>query len=266
MTPTEFLDAPAGNYCSGEQFLLWARTPTSSGTVAWGRFSARSAQTLVDVWPYEFKLTWPYAAVIDLSAVEAVEPDAFGIILDYMNKMKTAAPPSRLVRQALIRPAGMVGALVAGFYRTLLPGFAWRDFETKDEAYQWALPDDPECSGVVDRLVAGVRASEGLLPRVAAALVERLAAPPTLQALADELGVSSRSLQRALQNANTNLRNELTRLRIEVAARRLHDTDDKIEAIAISVGFASLSAFAAAFRKRMGTTPSDYRGGRSSEN
>lgn len=243
--------------------MLWARTPTSSGTVAWGRFSARSAQALVEVWPYEWKLTWPYSAVIDLSAVEAVEPDAFGIILDYMNKMQASAPPSRLTRQALIRPAGMVGALVAGFYRTLLPGFTWRDFETKDEAYAWALPDDAECPVVVDRLVDGVRASEGLLPRVAAVLLARLSTPPTLQALADELGVSARSLQRALQNANTSLRYELTRLRIEVAARRLRESDDKIETIASTVGFASLSAFAAAFRKQLGASPSEYRGGRS---
>lgn len=256
----EFVASPVGRYCVGEQFVVWARTPTISGTIAWGRISARIASALVAVWKFEARLEAPYAAVIDVAAVDAVESDAFEIVFGYMQAVAPVLA-TRIVRQALVRPRGMPGALVAGFYPTLSPGFEWRDFAASDEAYRWCFPTVFGSIGELDQLVANARASDGILPRVTAALQKRLQHPPSLEELGEQLGLSPRSLQRAMHSAGTSLRNELTRVRVEVAARRLRESDDKIEAIASAVGFASLSAFAAAFRKRMGATPSAYRQG-----
>lgn len=52
---------------------------------------------------------------------------------------------------------------------------------------------------------------------------------------------------------------QLLKLRIEEACRRLHGTREDIAKIAADCGFASPAHFTAAFRKRLGLTPSAYR-------
>ena len=51
----------------------------------------------------------------------------------------------------------------------------------------------------------------------------------------------------------------LTRLRIDEARRLLLSSHHSISEIALAVGFQTPSAFAARFRKTVGTTPRDYR-------
>jgi transcriptional regulator GlxA family with amidase domain len=51
----------------------------------------------------------------------------------------------------------------------------------------------------------------------------------------------------------------LTRLRMDVAARRLRDTDDPIETIARSVGYESVYAFSRAFARERALPPGRYR-------
>jgi len=51
----------------------------------------------------------------------------------------------------------------------------------------------------------------------------------------------------------------LTRLRIDAAASRLRTSDDKLSAIATSVGYDSVAALAKAFKRHMGMTPGEYR-------
>jgi AraC family transcriptional regulator len=48
-------------------------------------------------------------------------------------------------------------------------------------------------------------------------------------------------------------------LRLEQARRLLREPKARITDIALAVGYQTPSAFAAAFRRHTGTTPSDYR-------
>ncbi|ACU38271.1 AraC family transcriptional regulator [Actinosynnema mirum] len=51
----------------------------------------------------------------------------------------------------------------------------------------------------------------------------------------------------------------LTRLRMDLAAIRLRDTDEPLESVAEAVGYGSGKAFSRAFQRSRGRSPSDYR-------
>ncbi len=97
--------------------------------------------------------------------------------------------------------------------------------------------------------------------RVAEALLAEPADDRTLAAWGRTVGASDRTLQRAFR-AGTGLGFHEWRSRARVAAAlRLLLTDRPIAAIAGDVGYATSSAFGAAFRRVTGLPPSAYRSG-----
>lgn len=82
----------------------------------------------------------------------------------------------------------------------------------------------------------------------------------TTQVLAAELAVSRATLSRRfLAVAGTSPADYLTRWRMDLAARRLRDSNDGLEAIARSVGYTSVYAFSRAFSRARGQSPGRYR-------
>lgn len=94
--------------------------------------------------------------------------------------------------------------------------------------------------------------------QVAAHLKPRLRDPIELDAIAQALGLTSRSLQRRLQEEHTTLRQLATRVRIEVACELL-DQGSAVAAAAEAVGYASAAAFTRAFSDVMNMSPLAYR-------
>lgn len=120
----------------------------------------------------------------------------------------------------------------------------------------------------LDRLIACiVRAAR--LPRfalhrtVAAAvehIVERYGQHPTLQSLAATVGASRTHLAaRFHRDTGMTLMVFLARFRVEVAKALLRTTDDKLEAIASSVGFCDASHLSRVFKDTMRMRPGLYR-------
>ena len=82
----------------------------------------------------------------------------------------------------------------------------------------------------------------------------------TTAALAKELSVSRATLARrfpAVVGQTPGV--YLTRLRMDLAALRLRDTDDDLETIAAAVGYTSVYAFSRAFSKARSQPPGRYR-------
>jgi AraC-like DNA-binding protein len=100
-------------------------------------------------------------------------------------------------------------------------------------------------------------------PVVAAALValhSDPARPWTIDSLADEVAVSRATLARRFPALVGDTPSAyLTRWRMDLAARRLRDTDDPIEVVAHSVGYTSEYAFSRAFSRTRGQPPGRYR-------
>jgi len=104
----------------------------------------------------------------------------------------------------------------------------------------------------------------GLSPKVLARAIERLRsdsdADVSLAALAADAGVSRFHFCRAFKES-TGLSPHawLRQHRLEQAMNMLRDPDVSVVSVAAALGYSSQTAFAAAFRKLTGETPSDWR-------
>jgi AraC-like DNA-binding protein len=82
----------------------------------------------------------------------------------------------------------------------------------------------------------------------------------TVQSLARHVAVSKATLARRFAAlVGESPAAYLTRWRMDLAARRLRDTDDPVEAIARAVGYQSVFAFSRAFARERAVPPSRYR-------
>ncbi|WP_449379729.1 helix-turn-helix transcriptional regulator [Bradyrhizobium sp. UFLA05-112] len=104
----------------------------------------------------------------------------------------------------------------------------------------------------------------GLSPKVLGRALERLRsdsdADLSLAALASDAGLSRFHFCRAFKES-TGLSPHawLRQHRLEQAKSMLRDTDVSVVSVAVALGYSSQTAFAAAFRKLTGETPSDWR-------
>jgi AraC-like DNA-binding protein len=100
-------------------------------------------------------------------------------------------------------------------------------------------------------------------PVVAAALAALHAAPArpwTIDALADEVAVSRATLARRFAAlVGDTPAAYLTRWRMDLAARRLRDSDDPVNVVAHAVGYTSEYAFSRAFSRSRAMSPGRYR-------
>jgi AraC family transcriptional regulator len=104
----------------------------------------------------------------------------------------------------------------------------------------------------------------GLAPKTLLRAIERLRsdsdADVSLTALATDAGLSRFHFCRAFKES-TGLSPHawLRQHRLEQAMNMLRDTDESVVSVAAALGYASQTAFAAAFRKLTGETPTDWR-------
>lgn len=88
-----------------------------------------------------------------------------------------------------------------------------------------------------------------------------LSGTPTKEAIAQQLGISARSLHRRLQDAGTSYQALLDDIRTALAQERLGHSDVPIADIAAQLGFSSPQTFMRWFRQVLGVTPGQYRCG-----
>ncbi len=82
---------------------------------------------------------------------------------------------------------------------------------------------------------------------------------PTLEAIASNLNVSSRSLQRKLQEEGVTYQQLADSLRKSLALHYLQTGQHPVKEVSYILGYNELSAFNRAFRRWTGTTPVSYR-------
>jgi AraC-like DNA-binding protein len=112
--------------------------------------------------------------------------------------------------------------------------------------------------GLIQRYLSKI-GQDTLVARVRGALVEQLGSDPSPVALSAALGMSARTLQRRLQEQGTSVVELLSEVRQELACAYLRDKTYSITEIAFLLGFEDSSAFARAFRRWTGRSPSEYR-------
>ena len=100
----------------------------------------------------------------------------------------------------------------------------------------------------------------GLLEKMEKAIVAKLSkGEASLDIVAIELGMSSRTLSRRLDELDTSYKEVLNTVRRALAERYLKDSALSVAQIAYLVGYAEVSTFVNAFKRWTGMTPGAYR-------
>jgi AraC-like DNA-binding protein len=114
--------------------------------------------------------------------------------------------------------------------------------------------------GLEKRIAAG-EGFPALVGELRVAIARQLSEgrPPSIAAIARRLGVSSRTLQRRLDESRTSFQLQLAEVRRMTASRLLANTELDTVAIAMLLGFVEPNSFARAFRTWERTTPLRWR-------
>src|SRR5262252_10932008 len=103
--------------------------------------------------------------------------------------------------------------------------------------------------------------TEDRLADVAAWIANNLSEDLGLERLSERANVCSRHFTRLFrQSFGTSPADFIEKLRLGEARRLLGERGSRVEHVASAVGFASIDAFRRAFERRLGITPSQYRG------
>lgn len=123
---------------------------------------------------------------------------------------------------------------------------------------------DPALGALLERhaadLLARLPQRDDVQSRLKASLFSRISNElPSMDDMAKSLGMSARTLQRALQSEGTTYQNVLDEVRRDMALEHLRDPQRTVSEIAFLVGFVEVGAFTRAFKRWTGENPSTYR-------
>ena len=252
----EFTAAPTGRSWRGESFVYWCAQPTLYGFALGARPTAADLERLCAALLVELEpRAVPHGSLVDASLVEEVDPSAFEVLQRYV-KANAAGLRAKVTRLALVRPPGLPGAVVAGFYAVLDSPYPTQVFDDVAAALAWLGAPKP-LGAALEALraeLSGVAPLVGQLRRVFAAD----GAKGSVAWVAKKLGLSQRTLQRKLTEEGTSFQKEQLEHRLRAAQRAL-ETDAAITAIAYEAGFATPQHFSTAFKKFSGVSPTQWR-------
>ena len=257
----DYLQDPVGRYFEGENFFHWYASPELCGFTVWGRPGEAQIQRLTQVLNVELAPAAPHVSLVDASRVESPDASGLSVLVKYMApRISDFAQTVR--RQALVRPEGIAGAVVGGFYSLVSSSYPTRAFADPLQALEWLGRSGAEASVLLPELNELVLRQQGqspLLGELHRVLRVRLCDELVLADIAKEMGMSERTLQRRLRDSGTSFQTELNTVQVRTAQTLLLDSDAKLTAVAAEVGCASLQHFSSLFRKMTGESPSAWR-------
>jgi AraC-like DNA-binding protein len=256
----DYLRDPHGRYLVGDGFLHWYASADLCGFIVWKRAEEPLVRRLIEVLDVERTPSAPHASLVDLRQLGFADPSAFALFVNYMKQREKDFAVS-VKRQALVRPEGIIGAVVGGFYNLVSPSYPSQVFTDSTEALAWLGVPEARAASLLqelNHLVAEATGQSPLLQQLHRVLRPRLA-DASLADTAREMGMSERTLQRRLREAGTSFQTELNKAQVKTAQQLLLETDMKLTAVAVEVGCASLQHFSSLFRKLVGDSPSNWR-------
>jgi AraC-like DNA-binding protein len=248
------------HYATDDNVMTWCTRPDLCGLALWGHLGFSEMHLLERTFESGARngIATPCDFVLDARRLRGLDSDLYEG-LAHAARCGLPAIRRRVRRQALLRPAGLLGGVVSGFYVALGSELEWRVFTDLAPALAWFEESQPVALAAgLDRLVEEAVSRTRLIVRVR----EALAAGHGRAVLADvsrSLGVSPRSLQRALRELGTSFRDEVYRARIATSKKLLLETDHKIATIGHRLGFSNESNFITFFGRITGESPAAWR-------
>jgi AraC-like DNA-binding protein len=226
-------------------------------TAFWGSPEVEDVDRVIGAWEGALVRGVPYRSLVDVREVRRVDPIAFGRLCERLRAHQRGFA-RLLVRQAVVRPDGVVGAIASGVLGLLEWASPLGGFADPDAALAWL-----GAAGDAGKYAAWLEQVSGPSP-VLRRVRELLADEPELDVAqaAQRLATSPRTLQRRLREAGSGFAEERARARVERAKELLVATDAKIATIARRVGYRDEERFTARFVRAAGETPSAWRAAR----
>jgi AraC-like DNA-binding protein len=254
--PDDYVADPEGRYLAVPHAIVFCARRTLWGFALWGRPTETDLRRVVPLLALELADgVAPHASLIDVRRLEAADPRAFGVLAKYL-RTNWETFRSRVTRLALVRPPGLLGATVAGFYEVAGAPYPVRVFGELAAAATWLRAS--ELAPTLDGAVAAASALSPVLLEVRRWLDGHLG-DASLARAAKAASRAPRSLQRDLDAAGTTFQREIDAARIRLARRLLVETDSPLTEIAYDVGCASPQHFSTLFRRITGEAPSAVR-------
>ena len=262
-SPNDLASDPIDRYWLGKSLLVFCRSSTVCGTIAWGTPDSADIKELTQALALALHpaLAGGFSVFMETSGIERVDWQPFSELAAYVRD-QLPAWSKVIAKQAVIVPSGPAGAMLAGMVPMLGGAFPMKFFNEAAEALDWlGWARDADAIAALDEartLAANARGITPTIHQLRAFLATDLIGP-SLESAARSLGTSARTLQRELQTANTSFTAEVQAARVREACRLLAETDEKIEVIARTVGCSTASQLSTLFRKIVGETPAVYR-------
>jgi AraC-like DNA-binding protein len=250
-SPADLFDAGDDPRCYfGRRFVAWAFDARLGGYAASGYPDGEDAAEFVRV--LDLGRAWERrtsSLILDFRELTGIHPDAFERVRAYLLGGAELVHPDSVI----VRPAGMLGAVVAGFHSVV---------GDRQKPVVGSLADACRHHAREDAIapleaLARLRDVGGLVDQLRGLLASDLA-PASVDDVAAALALSPRTLQDHLRRAGTTFRDELATARL-ARAKRLVDAHVKLTAVAHEVGFSSSQQFATWFKRHVGQTPSEWR-------
>jgi AraC-like DNA-binding protein len=253
-----FVAEPLGRYVMGEGWLHFCATPTLWGATLWGRAEQKNLTSLFDLVDRTIEQAGEHVSLLDIRGLEHVDLAGFGLIGRYMSRHRSKLA-QRVIRHAVIRAEGLLGAVVSGSYEIFAAPYPVSLFTDLSAALTWLDPPlDPGLRESIVLLCEGAAGPPNLLAQLHAVLSTDLE-HADLSRAATRMGITARTLQRRLQELGTSFRAELDITRIREGQRRMLHSDSPLTEIAVDLGFSSLQNFSRQFRRVVGEAPSAWR-------
>ena len=183
-----FANAPTGRFIAGRTWLHFCANPELFGVAFFGKPDANDVAALVQSLVVELGAgVVPHASLVDASRLERVDPGAFEVLATYVRDRR-ADLGARVTRLALVRPAGIEGAVVAGFYPVSGAPYPVSLFEDARAALAW-LGSEASLADELASCVEEARGEPALLGALRALLRGRLA-----DATVDEVLLAAKEL------------------------------------------------------------------------
>jgi AraC-like DNA-binding protein len=254
-----YLARPIGTCLLGPTYAVWWYDVSVNGILFWDRPEEAHLRQVCRALDGELSPgVAPHGSLIDARRVRAVDLGAFNALSSYVNGRREAF--SRCVtRQALLRPGGLAGAAVAGFYAVLAPSYPVSVFTEPLAALSWlGVENAARLARELDAVYEFATNSTSLVVGLRAHLDARLGSS-SLEQAARALNLSTRQLQRRLLDAGTSFQHEERAARIRASQLLLLETNYDVKRIALELGFASHQHFGTFFRRVTTETPCQWR-------
>jgi AraC-like DNA-binding protein len=256
----DFLKHPLEACHAGPGWVVWCAAPDLCGSVHWGALSETHARALAELLDFirHPSLAPKLDIIQDSRGIERVDNAATMQFAGYVGS-RIEEWSQRIRKQVVVLPQGMTGMMLAGIGPSFNPPWPMRFTSNIEEALTiFDRPDAVAALAEAQLLAQELAHVPALVDRLRQALMGHLT-DASVDAVAHELALTSRSLQRHLAEHGTSFTNELRRARVTAAVDLLEGSELKVEVIAARVGFGNSSHMSVAFRRELGRTPGAVR-------